>query len=295
MSRSPTRATVAGRAYLALQRKAKAEGRATDELLQLFALEAFLDRMSTCSNARDLVLKGGVLLAAYDMRRPTRDIDLSASKRRNEESATLALVQEILNEPRDDGWIYSRPRADVIRSDDEYSGIRVTVPCTLASAKVSFHVDVNFGDPIWPEPRDVAVPRLFGGAISVRGYPLCMVLAEKLVTAVQRGTANTRWRDFADVYLLSGHHEIGADELTASITRVAAFRRAEMATLAQALDGFADLAQSRWASWVRRQRLDARLPTSFAEVLSAVQELADPIISGAPSGLAWRPASRSWM
>lgn len=64
MSRSPTHDTVAGRAYLALQKKARADGRATDELLQLFALEGFLDRLSTCSDARDLVLKGGVLLAA---------------------------------------------------------------------------------------------------------------------------------------------------------------------------------------------------------------------------------------
>jgi hypothetical protein len=86
------------------------------------------------------------------------------------------------------------------------------------------------------------------------------------------------------MYLLSGHHEISADELAASIAKVAAFRRAEMATLGQALDGFADLAQSRWASWVRRQRLDDRLPASFAEVLTDVQELADPIISGASGG-----------
>jgi hypothetical protein len=58
-------------------------------------------------------------------------------------------------------------------------------------------VDVNFGDPIWPEPELVVMPRLLGGELVLRGYPLVMIYAEKLVTSLQRGAANTRWRDFA--------------------------------------------------------------------------------------------------
>lgn len=104
MTRTPMKSTVAGRTYLALQRKARAEGRPTDELLQLFALEAFLDRMSTSPMAKDLVLKGGVLLAAYDMRRPTRDVDLSARGLTNTVEGTVELVRTILAQERDDGW-----------------------------------------------------------------------------------------------------------------------------------------------------------------------------------------------
>lgn len=70
MSRAPTRGSTAGQTYLALQRKARAEGRSTDELLQLAALEAFVDRLSTTARARDVVLKGGVLLAAYALPDP---------------------------------------------------------------------------------------------------------------------------------------------------------------------------------------------------------------------------------
>ena len=64
-----------------------------------------------------------------------------------------------------------------------------------------FHVDVNVGDPVWPVPGPVEVPRLLGGSVTLLGYPLTMILAEKIVTGVERGTANTRWRDYADVYL----------------------------------------------------------------------------------------------
>jgi len=70
----PTRATVAGRAYLDLQNLARRQGRPTDELHQIYALEGFLARLVVSPYADRFVLKGGVLLAAYDTRRPTRDL-----------------------------------------------------------------------------------------------------------------------------------------------------------------------------------------------------------------------------
>ncbi len=60
----PSRATVAGRAYRDLQALSARQNRSTQELLALYALEGFLDRLSVSKRAGDLVLKGGVLLAA---------------------------------------------------------------------------------------------------------------------------------------------------------------------------------------------------------------------------------------
>ena len=195
MTDAPTRATVAGRTYLALRRKARAEGRGTEELLQLAALEAFVDRLSESVRARDLVLKGGVLRAAYDARRPTKDVDLSARNVPNEPSAVARLVEEILEIHREDGWQFGSAKAEVIRTHDRYSSVRVNVPCTLATANLAFHVDVNVGDVVSPPPIDILVPRLSGGEIRTRGYPLSMIIAEKVVTMVERGLGNTRWRD----------------------------------------------------------------------------------------------------
>src|ERR1035437_2247941 len=104
------------------------------------------------------------------------------------------------------GWSTTRaaPLAEVIRDEDEYSGVRVRLVGHLSRARIPFHVDVNVGDPFVPLPAQVEVPRLLGGAITVRGYPLSMVFAEKIVTAVQRGTVNTRWRDYADTIVVVG-------------------------------------------------------------------------------------------
>ena len=79
MTPRPTRTTSAGRAYLALRRLASEQGRTTAELLQMYALEAFLARTPASPHAHRFTLKGGLLLAAFDVRRPTRDVDLSAT------------------------------------------------------------------------------------------------------------------------------------------------------------------------------------------------------------------------
>ncbi len=95
----------------------------------------------------------------------------------------------------------------------------------LATARLGFHVDVSVGDPITPPPPTVHLPRILGGEIIVRGYPPAMIHAEKIVTAISRRTTSTRWRDFADMYMLARHHTIDGAELTTSIREVAATAR----------------------------------------------------------------------
>lgn len=291
----PTNESPAGRAYLALRKKARDEGRATDELLQLYALEAFVDRMSSSARASDLVLKGGMLLAAYEARRPTRDVDLSAQNMPNDLAAITTVIEGILAEPRADGWEYGAVSAETIREQDLYSGVRVTVPCSLATAKLTFHVDVNVGDVVWPSPTAVQLPKLLGGHLRVTGFPLPMVLAEKIVTMVQRGTVSTRWRDFADVFMLTQSHDFVGAEVGGSIRRVAQHREVKLRLLQEVLVGYAELAQGRWAAWVRKQRLGDRLPILFADVLTNVQAFADPVLSEGVEELMWSFGEASWL
>jgi len=107
-----------------------------------------------------------VLMAAFAQRRPTRDVDLAARALSGEVNDVLTLIREIVAIPVDDGLVFdpSLAAAGAIRDTVQYSGVRVALPCTLASARIRFHVDVNIGDPIWPEPAMVALPRLLGGA-----------------------------------------------------------------------------------------------------------------------------------
>jgi len=132
------RSSVAGSRYLDLQRKARQTGRPTDELIQLYALECFLDRLTRSAFAQKFVLKGGVLLAALDARRPTRDIDFAASAIRATETEILAAVREIARIPLDDGMEFSAEQAtaEIIREEADYNGVRITLSGTLSRAEI---------------------------------------------------------------------------------------------------------------------------------------------------------------
>lgn len=296
MTQRPTRDTAAGRAYLDLQNLARRSGRPTDELHQLYALEGFLDRLTRSTHADRFVLKGGVLLAAFDSRRPTRDIDLSASAIANDANEVRDVVVQVLAVEVDDGLSFDArsTSAEQIRDGDRYHGIRVHASGQLSSARLRFHVDVNVGDPITPAPSTVAIPRLLGGDLEVVGYPIEMVLAEKIVTAIERGTANTRWRDFVDIAALAGNREVDADRVRGSIRAVADHREATLAPLEDVLAGYADLAQDRWARWRRKQHLADATPERFEDLLALVIALVDPLIAGHVVGRTWRPPWASW-
>ena len=291
-----TKQTEAGRRYLDLQRKAKQTGRPTDELIQLYALEGFLDRLARSAHADRFVLKGGVLLAALDARRPTRDIDLAAHGLQNSAEHVLLLIREIAAIAITDGLIFDAEHAtaEAIREEDHYSGVRVTLGGELSRASIRMHVDINVGDPIWPEPQQVRLPRLLDGTLLIRGYPLEMVFAEKIVTALARGTANTRWRDFLDLYVLIRRHAVDAQTLRTSMQHVAQYRGVPLSPLKPALAGFPEIAQSRWFSWLRKQRLEAGTPADFATVLEVVISFADPLISSDPAAATWNPLEQAW-
>ncbi|MFB9620035.1 nucleotidyl transferase AbiEii/AbiGii toxin family protein [Brooklawnia cerclae] len=267
-------------------------------MLRLYILEGFLARLAAGDERESLILKGGVLLAAFGIRRSTRDVDLAALHLSNETVAVLDLVRTILATvpAADDGIEFDLDSltAQTIRDEDEYSGVRVGATAHLASAVISFHADVNVGDPIWPEPEHIHLPRLLGGAdLELVGYPLPMVHAEKIVTAIQRGTANTRWRDFGDIWALSRRYALTSLDLQQAIGIVADHRNAVLGPLADILDGYADLAQPRWARWRHRSSSD-HLPEEFTLVLNDVVGFADPVLLRDVDRSVWDPASRSW-
>jgi hypothetical protein len=122
-----------------------------------------------------------------------------------------------------------------------------------------------------------------------------MVLAEKIVTAMARGTANTRWRDFLDLYVLVRRYAVQAQTLRTSMQRVAEHRGLPLGPLRPVLIGYSDIAQSRWLAWLRKQRLEAVAPAEFSLVLEVVTSFADPAIlgAGATPG-SWDPLKSTW-
>ncbi|MDR1767486.1 MAG: nucleotidyl transferase AbiEii/AbiGii toxin family protein, partial [Propionibacteriaceae bacterium] len=206
-------------------------------------------------------------------------------------------IRSALSVTVDDGLEFdpSSVRGEMIRDEADYTGVRVHVAVRLATARIGLHADINFGDPVWPAPAPTDLPLLLGGSIRLLSYPDHMVLAEKIVTAIERGIVNTRWRDFADIDAIAQHRNIAAADLSEAVAVVAAHRGATLSPLADALAGMAEIAQPRWIAWRRKQRLWDATPEQFQDLLDRCAALADPVLTGDAQGKTWSHEDGHWV
>jgi hypothetical protein len=168
----------------------------------------------------------------------------------------------------------------------------VTIPVSLATAKLKVQLDPSFGDPV--EAREISYPTLLDDQdITILGYAVELTLAEKIATMMSRGRANTRDRDFADVAALSRIHAIDADSLRSALQRTANHRRHPIITLGDALDGHAPTRQSAWTALRQRSGLDT-LPADFGAVVDEVVRFVDPLVESKGSLGSWTPEVGRW-
>lgn len=263
----------------------------------LYVLERFLYRLSVSDHRDNFVLKGGMLLAVFDDRRPTADVDLLARAIANEVEPISDVVRAVLAVSVDDGVAFdvAALRTEVIRDVELYSGVRVIVPASVDRARHPLRIDINVGDPVTPGPVEVDYPALLDEPFPLLGYPLATVLAEKIVTMIDRGDTTTRDRDFADVYVLSGRHRIDAADLAAAIASTGAHRGSDLRPIREVLVTLATLRQTDWSRFVARRGLADTVPATLAEVIDAVVDFVDPILSGAVADGEWIPRMRRWV
>lgn len=296
----PSRGTAAGRAYLDLQKWARRDKRGTQELLTMYVVERWLARLSRSSYTDDFVLKGGMLLAALGNRRPTVDADALARNMPSDQDSVARRVAEIaaLSDP-DDGveFLLNTVSTTVIRDAALYSGVRVAMRAQIATAQVKLQLDINFGDPVIPEPSIVELPALRPGFKSIRilGYPIETVLAEKLVTAMDLALANTRVRDYVDVYTLTRTHKVTVFALHDAMTATSSFRGVRLVPLAQVTEGLGVLRASTYRAYRRGLGdVGTELPFDFNDVVRATAGFIDPVIIGMDGRSEWDPVARRW-
>lgn len=294
---TPTRETPAGRAYNDLRNLARRQKRDPAEYITLYALEGFLIRLAASEFAADFVLKGGVLMAAFAARRPTRDIDLAAHGFANDIPEVEQRVRGIMAVPIEDGLEFdpTSVNGEPIREEVENNGVRAKLTARLATAQVALHIDVNFGDPIWPAPTEAVLPLLLGGTLTLSGYPDHMVLAEKIVTAIERGEQNTRWRDFTDIAAIARTRRIRGTELRQAIDTVARYRQVEVEPLGPLIAEMSPLSQRKWETWRKKQRLERATPVSFSDLLETCLAFSEPILGGSFKDEIWDPLAGSWV
>jgi len=280
------------RVYLDLQRLARAQGRNTQQLFELYIHERFLARLAESRFREQFVLKGGLLLAVMDVRRTTRDADMLARGISSEDAELRTVAGEIAAIPMTDGVSFAASEISLrtIREDAGYPGKRLTMPAAIAGAALKLKLDLSFGDPV--RARRVAYPTLLDDhGFSLLGYPLESVIAEKAETMMFLADANTRDRDYGDIYALTGVHPLSAAALTQALRSVAQHRGREVRLLGPLLQTLRETRQQPWEAFRARSGLTG-LPVSFSEVVDAVVDFIDGV--QAPDVSHWDPSVRRW-
>jgi predicted nucleotidyltransferase component of viral defense system len=237
---------------------AHARGQPMELLLTRYALERLLHRLSLSPHRERFVLKGAMLLATWfdEPHRATRDVDLLGFGDAAEESL-LETFREILAVEVDDGVIFDLKglRIEAIREEIEYGGSRIRTTAALAGARIPITVDIGFGDAVEPGVEDINLPVLLDmPSPHLRAYPPETVIAEKFHAMVILGRANSRMKDYYDVWMLTGAFEIDPERLRRAIA--ATFSRRNTAIPASVPDGLSDdfsadaNKQRQWAGFV---------------------------------------------
>jgi hypothetical protein len=275
---------------------ANQQGRTIEELRTLYMMESFLVRLQRTTYADDFVLKGGVLLAAFRLRRPTGDIDMQALSFELDDEHLREVVAAVSEVEIDDGLVFDPPISIApIRDEDAYSGLRVLVRTHLMNSDNTVKLDVSTGDPINPSPITVTMPMILGGTFEMQGHPLATVIAEKTVTVLERGSVSTRWRDMMDVRNLALSYDFDFMELRAAVETVAKSRGVELTSFREATDGWAEAGQTKWSAWRSRQGIEAITLADFGEQLQVVTDFIDPVFVNDSSAAPWDHVNRRWV
>lgn len=183
----------------------KSDARIAQALIRNFIMERFLERVSISKYKERFILKGGMLVASIVgvSMRATMDIDATVSALPLNVFDTKRIIEEICMIQLDDEITFQIMKISEIMSDFDYPGIRIMIEAKMDRLRQQFKLDISTDDVITPTAIKYEYQLMFENrTIEVLSYNIETLLAEKIQTICSRGIANTRMRDFYDIYII---------------------------------------------------------------------------------------------
>ncbi|WP_417473300.1 nucleotidyl transferase AbiEii/AbiGii toxin family protein [Luteimonas mephitis] len=263
--------------------RARSHGEELQLVLDRFAVERLLYRLSISQHRDQFLLKGAMLFAVWfdAPHRPTRDADFLGFGS-SDPQRLARILHELCAMDLDDGLAFDLDSLAIeeTREAANYDGLRLRLTATLGSARCHVQWDVGFGDAVTPEPVESDYPVLLEEmpAPRLRVYPRETVFAEKFEAITSLGIANSRMKDYFDLIALIGESVMDEAELRAAIR--ATFERRGTRLPADVPFGLTDefardgQKQAQWQAFLRRNRLAAPdLQAVVAEIRAFVHAL----------------------
>lgn len=266
-------------------------------VLTRYALERFLYRLSQSQYRDQFILKGALLFSIWSdkPRRATRDMDLLGQG-----DNSLLYLEQVFREiclvtVDSDGLEFSAGTvtSHLIKADQEYEGVRINLQANLVGTRtrISVQIDIGFGDVVFPAPLFLEFPTLLNfPAPNIQVYPRETVIAEKFQAMVMLGMANSRLKDFYDLWFLAQNFEFEGTTLCQALKATFDRRRTPL-PLSLPLALTAEFAEDRlkivqWAAFLRKAILLTD-EQSFPEVVAFLQAFLMPPSRAASQGEAF--------
>jgi hypothetical protein len=275
--------------------RARAERSDFQILLTRYALERLLYRLSVSPHRDRFILKGAMLFVTWvaDPFRPTRDLDLLGHGDSDAE-AMAETFRVICAQPvADDGVTFdvAALMAAWIREEVEYGGVRVRTAATIAGARIPIQVDIGFGDAVTPAPIEIDYPALLDAPPPhLRAYPVETVVAEKFEALVTLGIANSRLKDFYDLWLIAETFELDRSVLATAVKKT--FDRRQTALPGETplglSDDYAETWDRQWRAFLGRERM-AAAPQVLAMVVADLRRFLLPLSETIDGDWRWAP------
>jgi hypothetical protein len=283
-----------------LQNHARATKRPFQELLQYFAIERFLYRLSKSPHRSRFVLKGALMLHVWDapLARATKDLDFLGHLDNSLENLERVVREICTTDVEPDGMVFDgrTVKAERIKEDADYMGVRVRFIGLLGKARVAMQIDVGFGDVITPGAETITYPALLNfPAAELSGYPRETVVAEKFQAMVYLRTANSRMKDFYDVWLLASRLPFDGDALAKAVIATFANRGSSIDVAPIAFTPDFTEQSSTLAQWnaFRTRLFNVECPEKLSEVVTVLAAFLLPVAracaTAASFELRWSP------
>lgn len=257
------------------------------EALIYYGLERTVYRISVSEYAEHFVLKGGIFLYAIfdrNYERATTDIDLLARKISNSSEEMKQVFKDILAQTEDDALVFDTGSVSVedITEFKEYHGLHISVVGYLDRTKIPIGIDIGFGDIVYPDAVKMDFPVILDmEAPRINMYSLESSIAEKLEAIIHTGYLNSRYKDFYDIYVLSGKYGFDYDKLRNAVIETFENRKTTMTMDSAAFaEGFLNdpIHLTRWNAFLKKKK--AIIQVSLPDAMAQIKNFVRPLIEG---------------
>lgn len=246
-------------------------------LLRLYMYDRFIERLAVSKYRDNLILKGGFYLSTlFGLEsRSTKDIDTAIKDANFTKENVEKMIKSIISIDINDGALINFVEICNIREEDQYGGFRVILSVKVDTIRENFQIDIATGDPITPKPVVYKYRPILGDSyVNVWSYNIETVIAEKLETILRRAEANSRIRDYYDLYLIytKGWNDVKVDNLRKAIDKTFE-KRNYTGNIEEAITILKDskIIKNRWDSY--NKKYEYANDIDYDEIMKCIEEI----------------------